>query len=195
MEGTNMSFSREIQERINRFTKEQSQNYLQDAEMTYIEKLRKKSGQTKRKIDKQLSKFKGRSDQGREAQDDMIIYMSDYMNDLMSQGLTEQEAFNKASEELQFASNSEQSEDLNERFQQYYENRDPADYEAIGLFYGGFLFLGLGIGGLTGFLTGGGYEAFFDKGWIDTAIGAGVGIIIGIGLGQITNAIIALKKK
>ncbi|MDD1501487.1 MULTISPECIES: hypothetical protein [unclassified Lysinibacillus] len=190
-----MSFSREIQERINRFTKEQSQNYLQDAEMTYIEKLRKKSGQTKRKIDKQLSKFKGRSDQGREAQDDMIIYMSDYMNDLMSQGLTEQEAFNKASEELQFASNSEQSEDLNERFQQYYENRDPADYEAIGLFYGGFLFLGLGIGGLTGFLTGGGYEAFFDKGWIDTAIGAGVGIIIGIGLGQITNAIIALKKK
>lgn len=190
-----MSFSREIQERINRFTKEQSQNYLQDAEMTYIEKLRKKSGQTKRKIDKQLSKFKGRSDQGREAQDDMILYMSDYMNDLMSQGLTEQEAFNKASEELQFASNSEQSEDLNERFQQYYENRDPADYEAIGLFYGGFLFLGLGIGGLTGFLTGGGYEAFFDTGWIDTAIGSGVGIIIGIGLGQITNAIIALKKK
>ena len=135
-----MSFSRDIQERINRFTKEQSQNYLQDAEMTYIEKLRKKSGQTKRKIDKQLSKFKGRSDQAREAQDDMMLYMSDYMNDLMSQGLTEQEAFIKASEELQFASNSEQSEDLHERFQQYYENRDPADYEAIGLFYGGFLF-------------------------------------------------------
>ena len=44
-----MSFSREIQERINRFSKEQSQNYLQDAEMTYMEKLRKKSGQTKRK--------------------------------------------------------------------------------------------------------------------------------------------------
>ncbi len=190
-----MSFSREIQEKINRFAKEQSRNYLQDAEMTYMEKLRKKGGQTKQKIDKQLSKFKGRSDQGQEAQDDMMLYISDYMNDLISsQGLTEQEAFDKASEEMKFASNSEHSEDLNERFQQYYENRDPADFEAIGLFYGGFLFLGLGIGGLVGFLAGGGYDAFLNRGWIDTAIGAGVGIIIGIGLGQITNAIIALKK-
>ncbi|MGE7694972.1 hypothetical protein ACQKNC_12775 [Lysinibacillus sp. NPDC094177] len=53
--------------------------------------------------------------------------------------------------------------------------------------------MGLGIGGLIGFLTGGGYEAFFDSGWIDTAIGAGVGIIIGIGLGQITNVVIGFN--
>jgi len=150
-----MNSSRETKEKINRFARIHSQSYLQEAEMTYLEKLFKKGGQTKHKINKQLSKFKSRSDQGKEAQDDMILYMGDYMADLVSQGLTEQEAFEKASEELKFANDSEQSLDLNERFQQYYETRNPSDYEAIGLFYGGFLFLGQGVGGLIGFLSSG----------------------------------------
>ena len=34
-----MSFNREIQGKINRFAKEQSQNYLQDVEMTYMERI------------------------------------------------------------------------------------------------------------------------------------------------------------
>ncbi len=35
-----MSFSREIKDQMIRFAKEQSQHYLEDAEITYMEKLR-----------------------------------------------------------------------------------------------------------------------------------------------------------
>lgn len=190
-----MGFSHEIQQKINLFAKEQSQHYLEDAEMSYVEKLRKKTSQTRRKIDAKLAKFKVSSDQGREAQNDMIVYMGDYMQDLIAQGLSEQKAFEKAKEELEVASKSEHSADLHERFRKYYENRDPADYEAVGLFYGGFLFLGLAGGGLIGFLTGGGRTAFLDGGWIDTAIGVGAGALTGIALGLISNGIITINKR
>lgn len=39
-----MSFNHEIQQRINQFAEEQAQHYLEEAEMTYLEKLRKKPG-------------------------------------------------------------------------------------------------------------------------------------------------------
>lgn len=189
-----MSFSQETQQKINQFAKEQSQHYLEEAEMTYLEKLRQKTGQTKRKIGKKLARFRGSSEQGREAQNDMILYMSDYMNDLISRGLSEQEAFAKAQEELSSPGVSDLHTDFHERFREYYENRNPADYEAVGLLYGGFLFLGLAIGALIGFLTSGGVSAFWQEGWIYTLIGTGVGIFIGLGLGQISHALVVTLK-
>jgi len=191
-----MSFSLEAQQRIEQFAREQSQHYLEEAEMTYLEKLRKKSGQTKRKIGRKLARFKGRSEQGREAQNDMILYMSDYMEDLMSKGLSEQEALEKAQEELAASSESDRHADLRERFCQYYWDRDPADYEAAGLLYGGFLILGIVVGALVGYVLSGGRQEFVNSGWVDTLIGAGAGAILGIGLGLISNAIIvAIKRK
>lgn len=190
-----MSFSYEIKQKINQFAKEQSQNYLEEAEMTYMEKLRQKTGQTKSRIIKKLSKFKSHSDTSLEAQNDMILYMSDYMNDLIAEGLSEQEAFERAKEELKFRSETPKSADLQDRFAVYYENRDPADYEAVGLFYAGFIFFGTSIGALVGFLGSGGREMFPSGGWIDTLIGTIAGIIIGMGLGLISNAIIVLKNK
>lgn len=187
-----MSFSRETQEKIKRFAKEQSQNYLEEAEMTYMEKLRRKSGQTKDKIGRKLSRFKGHSDKGLEAQNDMVLYMSDHMNDLMSQGLTEQEAFEKASEAMKQGSGSEQSANFNERLRQYIENRDLAAQEVIGVFYGGLMFIGMAAGGLIGYLAGGGRIAFLSGGWIDTVIGVGVGLFVGLGLGLISHGIIAM---
>jgi hypothetical protein len=125
----------------------------------------------------------------------MILYMSDYMKDLMDKGFSEQEAFEKAKEELKFRSETVKSADLQERFAEYYENRNPADYEAIGLFYAGFMFFGFSVGALIGFLGSGGREMFLSGGWIDTLIGAGIGGTIGIGLGLISNAIIVLKNR
>lgn len=190
-----MSFSNEIKEKMFQFAKEQSQNYLDEAEMTYMEKLRRKTGQTKSKIIAKLAKLKSRSETSLEAQNDMILYMSDYMNDLIAEGFSEQEALERAKEELKFRSETTKSADLQERFAEYYENRDPADYEAVGLFYAGFMFFGLSIGALTGFLGSGGREMFLSGGWIDTLIGVAVGVIIGMGLGLISNAAIVLKKK
>ena len=189
-----MSFSEETRQKINQFAKEQAQLYLEEAEMTYLEKLRAKTSQTKRKIGKKLARFKNNSDQALDARNDMILYMSDYMNDLMSKGLSEQEAFAKAEEELSSSGNSDFHPELQERFRQYYENRDPADYEAVGLFYGGFMFLGIAVGALIGFLASGGVPAFLQEGWIYTLVGTGAGAIIGIGLGEISHALVISKR-
>ncbi len=170
-----MSFSPEIKEKINKFAKEQSPHYLEEAE-------RRKTGQN-------------RSETSLEAQNDMIVYMSDYMNDLIAKGLSEQEAFERAKEELKFSSENEKAADLQQRFTEYYENFDVADYDAIGLFYAGFAVFGLSIGGLIGFLGSGGREMFLSGGWIDTLIGVIIGAVIGSGFGLISNAIIVLKNK
>lgn len=190
-----MSFNHEVSEKIKQFAKEQSQYYLEEAEMTYMEKLRQKTGQTKSKIVAALAKLKNRSDTSLEAQNDLILYMSDYMNDLIAEGRSEEEAFERAKGELRFRSDTRKSADLQERFAVYYEHRDPTEYEAIGLFYAGFMFFGLSIGTLIGFLASGGRQFFLSGGWIDTLIGAVVGVIIGIGFGLISNAIIAMKKR
>ena len=190
-----MNFSDEIKEKIKQFAKEQSKYYLEEAEMTYLEKLKYKTGQIRSKLMKKLAKLKSRSDLSIEAQNDMILYMSDYMKDLMEQGLSEQEAFERAKEEFRFRSNTAKSADLQERFAEYYKNRNPADYEAIGLFYAGFLFFGLAIGTLIGFLDSGGRDMFLYGGWIDTLIGLVFGGVIGLGSGLISHAIIVLKNK
>jgi hypothetical protein len=189
-----MGFSPETQGKINEFAREHSRRYLEEAEMTYLEKLREKTSRTKRKIGAKLARFKGSSDKGIEAQNDMALYMGDYMGDLVAQGLSEQEAFARASEALA-ADASERADDLHARFRQYYENRDPADYEATGLFYGGFLFLGLAAGLLVGFLASGGVPAFLREGWIYTLVGAGAGVLIGLGLGQISNAVVTVLRR
>lgn len=190
-----MSFSRETMDQIRKFAKEQSQYYLDEAELTYMEKLRRKSGRTKEKIMEQLEKLKNRSETAIEAENDLILYMSDYMKDLMADGMSEQDALEWAKEQLKFRNDSEQAVHLQERFSEYYENLSPAVYEAVGLFYAGFLFFGVATGGLVGFLGGGGREMFFNGGWIDTFIGVLIGGTIGIGCGLISNAVIALRKK
>jgi len=194
-----MNFSKETQRKIDLFAKEQSQLYLEESEMTYLEKLRRKAGQTKRKLDHKLARFRGSSEQAQEARNDMFLYMSDYMDDLISQGLSEEEAFEKASAELTASrqnNNNDLHADFHERIRQYYLAKDPADYEAVGLFYAGFLFLGMVVGGLIGFGKGGSLSGFTEQqGWIYTLIGVGVGIFAGIGLGLISNAIIAVMKR
>jgi len=190
-----MIFSDEINRKIRQFAKEQSQHYLEEAEMTYLERLKYKTGQVSGKLTANLAKLKSRSNLSIEAQNDLILYMSDYMKDLMEQGLSEQEAFERAKEELRFRSETAEATDLQQRFAEYYENLDPARYEAIGLFYGGFLFFGIAIGALLGFLGSGGKGAFTSGGWIDTLIGITVGGVIGIGFGLVSHGIIVLKKK
>lgn len=188
-------FSHEMKEKIKQFAKEQAPYYLEEAEMTYMEKLRRKTGETKSKLMAKFAKFKSRSETAMEAENDMILYMSDYMKDLMEQGLSEQEAFERAKEELKFRSETTKSADLQERIVAHYHHMDIADYEAVGLFYGAFVFLGLSIGALVGFIGSGGWEMFLSGGWIRTLIGAIVGFLIGTGLGLLSNAIIVLKRK
>lgn len=82
-----MNFSEETKEKIKQFAKEQSKYYLEEVEMTYLEQLRQKTGQMKSKFLEKFAKLKSRSDISIEAENDMILYMSDYMKDLMESGL------------------------------------------------------------------------------------------------------------
>lgn len=170
-----MSLSKETQENIRRFAGEEAGKHLSNAEISYFERLGRKSDQVKDKLLRKMSKFKLTSRQTLEARDDLTLYMSDYVTDLVEQGHTEEEALAMAKTALKADSDSDQAADIRDRYVEYYLSQNPADYEAVGLFYGGFLFLGLGFGGLIGFLSGGGREAFLSGGWLDTLIGVGVG--------------------
>jgi len=95
-----MTISDETKKRIEDFSREQSRFYLDRAHMTYWEKLQSKAEQTQRKVVQKASQFKFRSQQSEEAQGDLMLYMNDFVEDLIAQGATEDEAFARARREL-----------------------------------------------------------------------------------------------
>ncbi len=187
-----MSLSQETHQKIQEFAEEQSQHYIEAAEMTYLEQLKKNTTNAKHSLRKELAKFRPSSKQTQEARNDLVVYMADYMNDLIAQGSTEAEAFAKAKEALT-RQDTNQYADMNARFLEYYLNMDPAEQEVIGLYYGGLTVIGMVLGALVGFLLSGGKNAFMTGGWQDTLIGFGVGTMIGVGLALICNAVIVSK--
>jgi hypothetical protein len=62
-----VNFNQETRKKIEQFAKEQSQYYLQEAEMTYMEKLRQEIGRGKKKVRSALGKLKSRSEASLEA--------------------------------------------------------------------------------------------------------------------------------
>lgn len=62
--------------------------------------------------------------------------------------------------------------------------------ETDGLIYGGFITIGIAGGALSGYLYGGGHKKFLSGGWADTFVGSMAGLITGIGLGKIVNAVL-----
>lgn len=62
--------------------------------------------------------------------------------------------------------------------------------ETEGLIYGGFIIIGIAAGALSGYFCGGGHKKFLSGGWTDTFAGSMAGLMIGIGLGKIVNAVL-----
>ena len=62
--------------------------------------------------------------------------------------------------------------------------------ETEGLIYGGFITIGIAAGALSGYFCGGGHKKFLSGGWADTFVGSMAGLMIGIGLGKIVNAVL-----
>ena len=62
--------------------------------------------------------------------------------------------------------------------------------ETEGLIYGGFITIGIAAGALSGYFCGGGHKKFLSGGWADTFAGSMAGLMIGIGLGKIVNAVL-----
>jgi hypothetical protein len=72
---------------------------------------------------------------------------------------------------------------------------DYGEYESVGLFYGGFVMIGMAVGAFAGFMIGGGQEDFLAGGWIDSIIGVVTGLFIGVGVGLICHGSVVSKKK
>ena len=64
--------------------------------------------------------------------------------------------------------------------------------ETEGLIYGGFIIIGIAAGALSGYFCGGGHKKFLSGGWADTFAGSMAGLMIGIGLGKIVNAVLLI---
>ena len=62
--------------------------------------------------------------------------------------------------------------------------------ETEGLIYGGFIIIGIAAGALSWYFCGGGHKKFLSGGWADTFAGSMAGLMIGIGLGKIVNAVL-----
>ena len=153
------------------------------------------SNETNNKIKKFAEGQKQNYLKGDEVRDDMIIYMSDYINDLISQGMPEKEAFEKAKTETVAFGESGNNKDLKAKIEEYYKNKSPAAYESEGLIYGGFTTVGLVTGGLIGYAIGGGRVEFLTGGWIDMLIGIGCGVVLGAGIAMIANAVVISVKR
>ena len=69
-------------------------------------------------------------------------------------------------------------------------NTHNAGRETEGLIYGGFIIIGIAAGALSGYFCGGGHKKFLSGGWADTFAGSMAGLMIGIGLGKIVNAVL-----
>lgn len=67
--------------------------------------------------------------------------------------------------------------------------------EVVGLFYGGFIFLGGAIGGVLAFFGKSGVSEFLNNGWIYVLVGIITGILIGLSLGLITNGILVVRRE
>ena len=75
------------------------------------------------------------------------------------------------------------------------ETNDLNTQKANGLFYCGFITIGVTTGALAGYLASGGRHKFISSGgWIDTLFGIIAGLMFGIGLGKISDGILRLKK-
>lgn len=187
-----MNLSSQTKQQIERFSKEQSRHYLESAELSYLQKIQQKGKVTREKLESKIKKITGNSTQNKEAQEDMMLYMTDYIMDLVANGMSEQEAFERAQQDLAFQSGSTQAGNLEDKYRQYYETQDIALMEAIGLYYGAGTLLGVTIGGVTGLILGN--VLFSDVAfWIPIGVGALVGVVLGASFGMLMNASLLRK--
>lgn len=183
--------SDETRGKIDKFAVEQAGYYLDDAEKTYIEKLKSKGITAKNKLQAKAAKFKLKSASVSNAKNDMVEYMTDYINDLTAGGMDESEAYLKAAENLKYdGQKSEQG--FAEKFNKYYEEMSPAAYEAIGLYYGAFVIIGLIFGAVCGAALA--VYVFNINAVAGAVSGALAGLFLGAACGMLKHASIANGK-
>ena len=186
-----MELKKETLEDIQKFAKEQASKNLSSAELSVFERVAKKGDVAKSKVIKNISKLKVTSDQVKDATDDLTQYMNDYIADLMQEGHTEEQALEMAKENLS-TKVEYNTEDIHDKYREYYMNRDLGEQEAIGLYYAGFTCLGLSLGVIAGIILGS-FKVFTDSFWLTFSVSTVIGIVVGASFALIKNASISAK--
>lgn len=161
--------------------------YVSKENMTYLDQLKQEFYNSKKEITENMKQFRDEletfiqklkvsSNEKDDFKEEMKQFLVDSVEDLMSQGYSEEEALKRALEQF----GDEHSLEINDK--QNSKGWVSMKQEAIGLFYAAGLFLGGGVGATIGFLY---HHLIF---------GTAIGVIIGIGLGLLGNAFIALKQ-
>ncbi|ATW26549.1 hypothetical protein [Candidatus Formimonas warabiya] len=171
--------------------------YSGQEEMTYKEHLQAKFEQQRDKLERKFQKYRHKfnlKSRRTDFAEEIKTYLRDGLVDLMKEGYSEEEALKMTMDKFDEAELNSSFEEFMREFdgfgmeeyvqldKWYRENGD-----AIGLFYGAFLILGLTLGAFFGYL--GGHSL------VSTGIGLAVGCGAGIGLGLLSNGIIVLIKR
>lgn len=165
--------------------------YVSKENMTYLDQLKQEFYNSKKEITENMKQFRDEletfiqklkvsSNEKDDFKEEMKQFLVDSVEDLMSQGYSEEEALKRALEQFGDEHSLETSLEINDK--QNSKGWVSMKQEAIGLFYAAGLFLGGGVGATIGFLY---HHLIF---------GTAIGVIIGIGLGLLGNAFIALKQ-
>ena len=128
--------------------------------------------------------------------------VSTLINDMVSEAPTPQESIQSTgnTDDANLADNTIHTDNtghthtaVNTHNAGYTHNAGHTHYtgrETEGLIYGGFIIIGIAAGALSGYFCGGGHKKFLSGGWADTFAGSMAGLMIGIGLGKIVNAVL-----
>ncbi|MCL1799443.1 MAG: hypothetical protein FWG23_06880 [Eggerthellaceae bacterium] len=199
-----MTITDETKQRIDEFAKEQSRHYLDRAKMTYWEKAQAKVDRTRHKARAKAERFKMRSVQAEEAQKDLSAYMGDFVEDLLSQGIDEDAAYQRARKELAHDSGTPCADDLYGRYaEKYYDHygqvgawglfgiEGPEDMGGpagmvTGLYYSGCVLVGSVLGAVLGVVVG--FLFFPNLFWIGAVVGFLAGAVLGVGAAMLLQA-------
>ena len=197
----NQTLSPELIASIEYFAREQSRHHIDRNQMTYWEKLQDKVDRTSNKLSSKINRFKRQSAQRTESQADLKAYMTDYVSDLIAQGLTPADALAKASAELAYENDDPGSDELAEHYALYFGTAAyPAHAQmqvaiGAGLTYGGCTIIGAVTGTIAGAIIGLKYPNLFasfssanGSFLISLAAGLLCGATLGVGVAMLLHA-------
>jgi len=188
-----MELGKETIENIEKFATKEATEILNNSELSIFERLTKKGNQTKGNFVKNVSKLKVRSNETKEAIEELRAYMEEYIKDMINHGVSEEVAFEMAKEKIAAEKEKDYEDEVTEKYKEYYNNIDMARQEALGLYFAGFTLLGITVGSIIGLLLG--LTVFEKSFWITFGVSIGLGTLMGISMAMLKNAAIIMKDK
>ncbi|MBD8500092.1 hypothetical protein [Paenibacillus arenosi] len=181
-----MKISQELEQKITKYVK-QSTHLVDSDDLTYFEKIALVARLKMNSAKKAANKLKWTSKENKEAQEDLMNYMTDYIFDQITEGYSEEEAFERAK-----AAFSVENPDnpLLKSDSDWINHYEPHVVDAVNLYYAAYLFIGLALGAFLGLVL----QILTQDQVIGVVlfIAAGIGSVGGLGAAMLKNAQITM---